>query len=289
MNGEHAQQKQALGQIYDSIRDAEWVLTQKWDLFDRYRRTDSADEDDWEAVAEAQQLIARPLEQAFKRSLVFLESRSLNETRRSVADLYERASQPPDHLWEFDENELSPVLVHALELRTILDAVEVALQEPELEPLVRELHAVLTRTAYSISDQNAFGSPPSGETDVHNRIEAILKCFYPDCIHKPAVDTFLKNFEPDTGIPSLKTLIEYKFADKAQKARNQVDQLFADVVGYTSERYDRLIFVLYETGRFFSEEQWTQALEEKTARLVEVGGVGKITAIVLPGVPPVRK
>jgi hypothetical protein len=202
-----------------------------------------------------------------------------------VADLYAKASQSPHHLWDFGEEESSPFLVHALELRKQLDAVEVALLEPSVEPLVSELSLVLRRTVYSITDEKAFGSPPSRESDVHNRIEAILKCFYADCVHKPPIATFLKKFEPDTGIPSLKTLIEYKFADTAEKARTYVDQLFADIVGYSGDHYDQLIFVLYETGRFFSEEQWTQALEEKKERLVEVGGQGRVRAIVLQGVP----
>ena len=98
-----------------------------------------------------------------------------------------------------------------------------------------------------------FPIAPQNEKDVHLRIEAILKCIFPDMKRKPSLSKQIKNFEPDTGIPSLETLIEYKFLSRKIDVGGIADQLLADTRGYISKDWKRFLYVIYETNRFRTE------------------------------------
>lgn len=72
----------------------------------------------------------------------------------------------------------------------------------------------------------------------------------------------IKNFEPDTGLPSLKTLIEYKFISDKNDAKRVSDEIFADISGYASRDWDSLLFVIYETHRVIEEKKWKEHLRD---------------------------
>jgi hypothetical protein len=144
--------------------------------------------------------------------------------------------------------------------------------------VTKDLLQILRDVHYVIADTKLFGAPPANETDVHLRIEGILKCVFPDLKHKPMMTKQIKNFEPDTGIPSVRTLIEYKFLSRAEDASLIADQILADTRGYTSADWRRIIYVIYETNRFRKEAEWNQLLRES--------GVPETTsAVVLSGEP----
>ncbi len=147
----------------------------------------------------------------------------------------------------------------------------------DLLQIIRDIH-------YTIADTTVFPSPPSDESDVHHRIEAVLKCVFPDLKHKPTLTKKIKNFEPDTGIPSLGTLIEYKFLSKKKDIGLIADQVLADTRGYTSKDWSRFLYVIYETNRFRRESDWKLFLQE-------CGVQQNTTVVVLSGEPtaPVKK
>ena len=70
----------------------------------------------------------------------------------------------------------------------------------------------------------------------------------------------IKNFEPDTGIPSSKTLIEYKFISTDAEAKRLLDEILAVASGYRSRDWQNVLFVIYETRRVRSEEEWRNLL-----------------------------
>ena len=145
----------------------------------------------------------------------------------------------------------------------------------DLLQIIRDVH-------YVITDTGVFSDTPANENDVHLRIEAILKCVFPDLKHKPTLTKQIKNFVPDTGIPSLKTLVEYKFLSRKRDIGPIADEVLADTRGYTSKDWARFLYVIYETNRFRTEKDWAQFLQES--------GVPNNTAIVvLGGEPYVQK
>jgi hypothetical protein len=126
--------------------------------------------------------------------------------------------------------------------------------------VTKDLTEILRATEYPITDTKLFGSVPCSEDDVHRRIEGILRCVFPDLKHKPRITKQIKNFEPDTGLPGIQTLIEYKFIAKATDVQIIADQILADTRGYHSHEWISLVYVLYETNRFRPEREWNQML-----------------------------
>lgn len=148
--------------------------------------------------------------------------------------------------------------------------------------VAKDLLDILHDIHHVIADEHVFAHAPLKEEEVHTRIEGILRCVYPDLKHKPAVTKAIKNFEPDTGIPSLRTLIEYKFLSCAEDVGAIADQVLADTRGYTSGDWKRFLYVIYETRRFRPEKEWNNLLRQS--------GVPESTRIiVLSGEPTKRK
>jgi hypothetical protein len=146
------------------------------------------------------------------------------------------------------------------------------------QTVTKDLETILRGCTYSITDARAFGSAPADEEAVHLRIEAILRCVFPDLLHKPALTKPIKNFQPDTGIPSIGTLIEYKFVRNATQIPVIADEILADTRGYNSKDWKYFLYVIYETERFRTEFQWRQLLRE-------CGVAENASAIVLTGNP----
>src|SRR5205809_3587279 len=94
-------------------------------------------------------------------------------------------------------------------LKTLLPTDEHTTVKKDLLQIIRNIH-------YIITDTTVFPGVPKNEKDVHLRIEAILKCVFPDLKHKPTLSKQIKNFEPDSGISSLRTLVEYKYLSRKE-------------------------------------------------------------------------
>lgn len=179
---------------------------------------------------------------------------------------------------ESDPNDdpYSPVLSRIRQYLSVVGAFYK--QENSLE-ISKDLETILRNMTYTITDARLFREAPRDEADVHLRIEGILKTIFPDLKHKPVLTKPIKNFEPDTGIPSLDTLIEYKFLDSARAVPRIADEMLADTRGYASTEWKRFIYVVYETHRFKSEKEWKHLFIKS-----DVSSNSKV--IVISGEPP---
>jgi hypothetical protein len=201
------------------------------------------------------------VEKAFIELLILLEHLGLVETHRTVVSLFESAKSKG-----FEESEMGPEEPYLLwneKIRMYLDGISSVhgLRDSSVSEL-RDLKKIVKRCLYAICNKSLFPKTPSKEADVHDRIEAILKCHFSDLKRKPALSKPIKNFEPDSGIPSTKTLIEYKFVTNMAEAKRVVDEILADTSGYRSAQWKNLLFVIYETHRVMPEEDWTELLRE---------------------------
>jgi hypothetical protein len=169
-------------------------------------------------------------------------------------------------------------------VRRFLQALQAILVIEPARSVTKDIEAILRGCEYAITDKDAFAKPPADEAEVHNRIEAVLRCMFTDLIRKPRLHKPIKNFEPDTGIPSLKTLIEYKFLSSKDMAPKIADEILADTRAYASptKEWTSFIYVIYETKRFKTELEWRQLLRE-----CEVSTNSSV--IVLSGEDPQRK
>jgi hypothetical protein len=201
------------------------------------------------------------MEQAFVELLVLTDHLNLEKTHQMISVMYESArtigflksEQGPDELY----------LIWPGKLRMILNGISAAhgIGESTSTELI-DLKNIIRRAVYVICDTGIFPFVPKREADVHDRLEGILKCYFSDLKRKPSLSKAIKNFEPDSGIQSLKTLIEYKFVTSKPEAKIAVDQILADVSGYQSPQWSNLLFVIYETHRLMPESEWKALLKE---------------------------
>lgn len=200
------------------------------------------------------------IEKAFISLLVLVDSLNLEKTYEEVKSIYNQAKnedflkvlQGPDEpelLW----SEMIYKYVYSISDTYGIDTIA---------NINKTIIEIIKESTYTITDTKLFKTTPQKEDDVHLRIEGILRCSYPDLKHKPVLTKAIKNFEPDTGIPSIKTLIEYKFISKEAEVKKVSDEILIDTRGYHSKDWNNFIYVIYETNRFQPESKWKLHLKE---------------------------
>lgn len=219
------------------------------------------------------------VEKAFIECLVLLDGLNLSKTYEQISTIYSQAIKEG-----FDKQEVGvedPYLVYSDLLGRYIDAIGAAFGGRSTVSVTKNLIEILKATVYPITDKKLFPNPPANETEVHLRIEGVLRCAFTDLKSKPTLTKPIKNFEPDTGLPSVRTLIEYKYISNNEDAKKVADQILADTRGYVSKDWDRFIYIIYETHRVRPEKEWRLFLSEC--------GIGNNTeVVVLSGEPLVN-
>jgi hypothetical protein len=220
------------------------------------------------------------LDTAFVHLLLLLEAIPLPDAHRTLKKKYRKYRRLPHGLAESNSDPDGDWHLHCLPtLEKCVSGIEAMYGLSKRRRVSKELVEIIQATQYAITDSNCFPKPPASEEDVHRRIEAVLRCVFPDLRHKPPIPKPIKNFNPDTGLPSQRTLIEYKFLSKPEDVGRVADEILADTRGYVSSEWDAFFYVIYETQRIKPETEWNHLLEEcDTARNTQ--------AIVLCGEPP---
>jgi hypothetical protein len=221
-----------------------------------------------------------PTQSAYIRTKIFLEAVGLPEALKAVQQI-EASAASNWGVVETDQDTGEPYLVWSAKLYQYLYALDTIFGEPKATTVTKDVIQILRATQYSITDRNCFQNPPANENDVHVRVEAVLRCVFPDLRHKPPIAKPIKNFQPDTGLPSIGTLIEYKFIGDPGEEKRIADEILADTRGYSSKEWKNFIYVIYETKRIKPENQWQQLLRES-------GVESNTEVIVISGEEPVR-
>jgi hypothetical protein len=239
--------------------------------------------DDWIRTGDAWAEPSWLIEACFLQLLAATEALALIEFRRLVFEEYSkiRASTSGFTDSEYDP-EGEPHSTVLSTIRRFLWGLKVLLPSDKHTTVTKDLLDIIRNIHYVITDTSVYPSVPENETDVHVRIEAVLKCVFPDLKHKPTLSKQIKNFEPDTGISSIATLIEYKYLSKKADVGVIADQLLADTRGYNSKDWEKFLYVIYETNRFKTEADWNQLMKDS-------GVPPNATVVVLSGEPRAAK
>lgn len=200
------------------------------------------------------------MEQAFLQCIALCQACGLNSLLELVKADYSTGRK--DGFLKEAAWEEGTYLVWSERIRSYLSAIEGGLGLRDEGLVDATLVQVLRNTQYLVGDPRLFAKPPQNESEVHDRIDAVLKAVYPDTLHKPRLGKAVKGFEPDTGIPSLHSLIEYKFVARLQDVGPTADEILADTRGYASKDWRHVIFLVYETARFCSEDNWNRLLRD---------------------------
>ena len=258
---------EALKQIHSLLKEAD-------DIFEREPNLGNNQYDVPEMIAEYY------IKSAFLHTLVLLDRLNLSRTYEQVKISFDNAMKEGFLRQKVGVDE--PFLYWSAEIYNYLEVIGNSYNiRPFSNLVLKDIKSILKSTLYSITDKRIFKDSPKNESEVHSRIEAVLKCIFPDLKHKPSITKPIKNFEPDTGIPSVRTLIEYKFISSESDAKRVADEVLADTRGYFSRDWERFIYVIYETSRVRKEEEWNQMLREC--------GVSNNTEIIVLSGEPVNK
>lgn len=97
---------------------------------------------------------------------------------------------------------------------------------------------------------------PKKESDVQKAVMKVLKIAFPDAEREPSISHVFKHYKPDFGIRSLMAAAEYKFADSLAEVRKSLDEIYADMKGY-SGHYDWRTFyaVIYTTDTLINPKE----------------------------------
>lgn len=199
------------------------------------------------------------LKKAYTSLLALTEVLGMPVLRQEIAQTYSEAQAGSLTASQLDPND-EPYLLWAGPAYLYTDAIRNIFSTEPARTITKDLESILRSATYAITDPVVFPSPPRDEKTLHQRLEAVLKCLFPDLVTKPRLGKPVRNFEPDTGIPSLRTLLEYKYQTARSASGRIVQEILADTRGYHSSEWSSIIFVIYETARFQSEAQWRQLL-----------------------------
>jgi hypothetical protein len=264
-------------QAIASIRALAWKATSlASEDFDHYIQYGGAPEhDNKEGIKEA-------VETAFLQLLTLAESLGQGSLSRVILETYENAKRIGLSKQTYFENE-SAWSYWQSPLERFADSIAAVFGSPKhkAEAVSSYLLSVLRNTQGAITDKRCF-SPPANESEVHDRIEVILKFVYPDLVRKPTLPKPVVHFIPDSGIPSISTLIEYKYMSQVSQAGTIANEILADTRGYVQNDWDFIVFVIYETRRFKTLAEWQQLL-------ASCGLTTNVQLIVLHGEEPIPK
>jgi len=203
------------------------------------------------------------IERCFLQLLTIVESLGLSKLHEMVLSEYMKAKETKGGFLTANSTpEGEPFSASVSTLRRFLSTIEQFYPTDEPTKITKDLLQIIRDIHYTITDKALFDDVPQNEKDVHIRIEGILKCVFPDLKHKPTLTKPIKNFEPDTGIPSIETLIEYKFLSRAEDVGTIADEILADTRGYTSKDWKYFVYVIYETSRLRREKEWNELLRQ---------------------------
>jgi hypothetical protein len=258
--------------IKEAIHDLKNKTSEADHKFDEWVMT----EDDWRDPSWL-------IERCFLQLLAITEALELEEFRKMIHVEYgEIKISKGGFSAEGQTPDGEPYSLVISKIRCFIYVLESFFPKEDHTKITKDLLQIIRDIHYVITDKVLFRTTPSNEKDVHLRIEGILKCVFPDLKHKPTLTKQIKNFEPDTGIPSIETLIEYKFLSSKEDIAAIADQVLADTRGYTSRDWNHFVYVIYETNRFRTEKDWNQLLTQS-------GVSENTTVVVLSGEPPKSK
>jgi len=124
-----------------------------------------------------------------------------------------------------------------------------------LEHILENTHIVL----------NAMGVIPQKETEISRNMKFICEVTFPDTqfLGEPFVKA-AKCYKPDLLIPSLNVAVEYKYAKTKQRLINTIDEILADVKGYSDHSTYKLFYaVFYVNANIISRQRFSEIWREK--------------------------
>lgn len=202
-----------------------------------------------EELREAERALAFQVEKVFRDTCILAERLGLPLFRRDIATARRKfknlgeVEPTPDDIY-FRSEPLAAARAMFNSLATMTNGREVT--------GLAVFENVLKSTPQIIGRAKLL---PENEAAVRAAVREILGFGFTDVVREMPISKNLKTYKPDIGVRSLMAAAEYKFIDDAQEARNALDQVYADMKGYSGDPNWRSFYaVLYMTEPFFSQK-----------------------------------
>lgn len=123
-------------------------------------------------------------------------------------------------------------------------------------------------------------TPPGNERAVQDIVWIMLRAQIDDLEREETLPRFgAKQYRPDFGIPSLRTLIEVKYLGESATAANLQEELLADIPGYVNESsgYLGIIILAYDAAHKLRDaRKFIEHLEqrEEIRKVLVIPGIG---------------
>lgn len=118
--------------------------------------------------------------------------------------------------------------------------------------LIGVLERILRQTPHIFHSQ---GIKPKREAEVHKPLLDLLSAVFPDTIDRPSIPQISKAYQPDIGIGSLGVAIEIKFSNDKSEIKNHLDQIYADMHGYSGDKWNKFYALIFTTEPIVFEER----------------------------------
>jgi len=129
--------------------------------------------------------------------------------------------------------------------------------------------------------------PIESEREVQDILWLILRSYFDDLVDEEALPKFgHKFYKPDFAIPSLRLLIEAKYAYQKEDFKKLEQEIMVDTIGYlkNTQDYDRIIVFIYDEYSSVQEHGTTKKDLKKLDAIEDVIIVSKPSQIKKEGV-----
>ncbi len=211
----------------------------------------------WDDVRD---FLGNKVKTAFHAALSLCGKYSLPTEARNI----ERLLSEADDLAQVDEHDGTGLfyLRWGFRLQSELNIIKKLYIETTGAGIPSSLNLVVQITRQAEYTMEGLNKHPDSEKELDEFMENLFKPIYPDLLSTPTLPKPIKNFEPDTGIPSLRLLIEYKYVASKEHVKQVADEILADTAGYKSRDWAYFFFIIYEQRRFMPEEKWNDFLRQ---------------------------
>jgi len=198
----------------------------------------------------------------------YLDCKELDAYLSIFYKIFGKKPEKPNHVDDFDIDHYwsgEPYSLFLKEVNQFLSVFDfVGTDEERYKRLsgIQYLETILNNTASIISK---LGKETKSETQVYSAVRNTLEAIFPSA--KSPKSNFLKTakeYKPDILIPELFAAIEYKYAKDETKLKATIEQIAADVKGYTGDKdYNIFYAVFYVTEDFWGPKRFNEVWKEQ--------------------------
>ncbi|EMJ5493719.1 hypothetical protein L5590_001162 [Pseudomonas aeruginosa] len=208
------------------------------------------------------------LESIYLNIICYLDNKNLNHYTNTFFQIFGSNPSTLNHRDEFEIDHYGsgePYSVFIAKISKFLSSFEFTeSNEDQYERItgLQYLETILKNTAVIISRNNL---KPKSEVDIYKAVKSTLSIVFASSKHpKSNFIKTAKEYNPDILIPELYAAIEYKYATDEQKLKSTIEQIAADVKGYTGDSDYRVFYaVFYVTEDFWGQQKFSKVWSDQ--------------------------